>query len=205
MAKELFNAVLDGDVQKVKDLVSLGCDLTYRDEHGNNILGLASLKMMELLIELGADPLLPTYKDHSLAGNAAFAGDYKKLEILLKYGADSNQVREETGEAPLHLATCKFNKQGTNECVKLLLENGGDPNQRTLEGIGSDCFDGNLWVVAETPLHRAASYGDLQMIQDLIKFGADISLKDCYGYLPLDWAARMWRNHDVLRLLGGEV
>lgn len=205
MSRELFTAVSENNFERTKQLIEQGCDLSHRDEHGNNVLAFGDLKMTALLLELGADPLLPTYKNHSLVGNAAFFGDYARLEILLKNGADANQVRAETGESPLHLATCKFEKPGTTECVKLLLEYGANPNHRALKGIGSDCFNGNLWVVSETPLHRAASYGERRMIEYLLDHGGDISIKDCYGYLPLDWAARMWRNHDILRLLGGNV
>ncbi len=205
MSHELFKAASVGDFEKIKHLIDEGCDLNYRDEHGNSVLGCGDIKMTEFLLTIGADPAIPSYNNHSAAGIAAFFGEYDRIKILLDAGADPNQVREETGESPLHLATCKINKPGTTQCVGFLLSYGADPNHQALEGVGSDCFNGNLWVVAETPLHRAAAYGEMKMNQLLLEHGGDISLKDCYGYLPLDWAARMWRDHDVLRLLGGSV
>jgi ankyrin repeat protein len=53
----------------------------------------------------------------------------------------------------------------------------------------------------ETPLHRAAAYGEAEMIQSLIDAGADKTAKDAHGESPLTWASWHLRDRDVLKLL----
>jgi len=40
----------------------------------------------------------------------------------------------------------------------------------------------------ETPLNLAVRYGTINTIEELIKKGADVDIKDKYGKTPLDWA-----------------
>ncbi|KAF8488030.1 ankyrin repeat-containing domain protein, partial [Russula emetica] len=54
-----------------------------------------------------------------------------------------------------------------------------------------------------TPLHSAALYGDLEMVQVLLDYGADVNSKDRPGNTPLDYASRSGHCDDarVARLL----
>lgn len=53
----------------------------------------------------------------------------------------------------------------------------------------------------ETPLHRAAAFGDEEIIELLLESGAVIDAKDVNGDSPLSWASWYRRPDPVLRLL----
>lgn len=54
---------------------------------------------------------------------------------------------------------------------------------------------------AETPLHRAAAFGDEEAIQLLIDAGASLEAKDMNGDTPLSWASWYSRPIPILRKL----
>ena len=163
-------------------------------------MGERQLDIQEFLLANGADPLLPGYHGHSAVGLRAFDGDVESVKLLLSSGADPNQVREETGETPLHLATAKGNLPRRTECVKALLAAGAEPNILTKDGVVSDCFY-DVTVFSEAPLHWAAAYGGEEMIEALIRHGADICQEDGRGELPSAWAGRHWRSGTIRALL----
>ncbi len=204
MSEQLIDASAAGDFDTVRTLVAGGANLNFRGSHGNTALayclGERQLEIQEFLLANGADSLLPGYFGHSAVGLRAFDGHAESVKLLLSNGADPNQVREETGETPLHLATAKGNLSGRTECVKALLEAGADPNILTKDGVVSDCFY-DVTVFSEGPLHWAAAYGDEEMVEALIRHGADTNQEDGRGELPSAWAGRHWRSRTIRALL----
>ena len=73
--------------------------------------------------------------------------------------------------------------------AELLRHNGADPHCRGRK--------------MRTPLHSAAYYGDLEVVQKLIEYGADISAEDLKGCTPLYFASEgdYPKDRTVLRLL----
>jgi ankyrin repeat protein len=53
----------------------------------------------------------------------------------------------------------------------------------------------------ETPLHRAAAFGDEEAIQLLLDGGAQLDAKDMNGDTPLSWASWYARTTAILRKL----
>jgi uncharacterized protein len=53
----------------------------------------------------------------------------------------------------------------------------------------------------ETPLHRAAAFGDEEAIQLLLDAGAKLDAKDVHCDSPLSWASWYARSTPILRLL----
>lgn len=82
--------------------------------------------------------------------------------------------------------------ESTPEIVKLLLENGADPNDRNAyEGL--------------TPLHRAVYYQRENpraavIIEMLLEYGADPSLRTESGHLAEEWACKGDRISELLEL-----
>jgi ankyrin repeat protein len=63
------------------------------------------------------------------------------------------------------------------------------PEVRRLLSVGADVnnkYGG--YGAGETPLHRASSYGHVQVFKELVKHGADIEAKTKFGWTPLHWA-----------------
>ena len=97
-------------------------------------------------------------------------GDLSSMELLIRYEADIHAT-DIYNVSALHKAVADAN----DECVKLLLENGADPNHR--EDSGSQ----PLHNICFTTHRREAS------IQALIERGADINGKCNNGATSLSW------------------
>jgi cytohesin len=78
---------------------------------------------------------------------------------------------------------------------------GTDVNKKTIKGAETLCFMRDAFLKAETPLHRAAAYGNETIIHLLIKAGADLAAKDANGDTPMSWGSWYLRDLNVLRLL----
>ncbi len=134
-------------------------------------------------------------------GNAAFFGHWKVADFLIKHGADVNHAMPDTGETPLHSALCKAGRPYFLYVLKLLIGNGADVNAKTVPGKETGGFMRDVRTKGETPLHRAAAYGDEQMISYLIDHGADREARDANGDSPLTWASEHLRPGSILKLL----
>lgn len=113
--------------------------------------------------------------------------------MLIKKGIDVNHKASEHGISALywsgkansghflnklnyfkHLFDQNTDKR--DDIVKILLENGVDPNYKEIEN--------------RTALHRAALYGFENVIKVLIAHKADVNVKDNNGFNPLHMAVQ---------------
>ncbi|MEQ1921855.1 MAG: ankyrin repeat domain-containing protein [Pyrinomonadaceae bacterium] len=134
-------------------------------------------------------------------GHASFFGHWKVVDFLIKQGADVCHARPDTGETPLHSALCKAGRPYYLYVVKLLVENGADANAKTTPGAETGAFMRDVRTKGETPLHRAAAYGDEAIVSYLVENGADKSARDANGDSPLTWASEHLRPGSILKLL----
>ena len=137
-------------------------------------------------------------------GHASFFGHWKVVDFLILQGADVNWSVPDTGETPLHSALCKAGRPYFLYVLKLLVENGADVNAKTIPGRESGAFMRDVRTKGETPLHRAAAYGDEAMIQYLLDNGADKQARDANGASPIGWASEHLRPGSILHLLSFE-
>ncbi len=137
-------------------------------------------------------------------GHASFFGHWKVADFLISQGADVNQAQSDTGETPLHSALCKAGRPYFLYVIKLLVENGADVNAKTIPGGESGAFMRDVRTKGETPLHRAAAYGDEAMIEYLLEQGADKQARDAHGNSPISWASEHLRPGSILHLLSFE-
>ncbi len=134
-------------------------------------------------------------------GHAAFFGHWKVCDFLIAKGADPRRTVADTGETPLHGALCKAGRPYFYYVVRLLVERGADVNARTIPGRESAAFMRDVRTRGETPLHRAAAFGDAAIISYLIERGADKAARDANGDTPLSWASWHLRPGAILALL----
>ncbi|XP_041373213.1 uncharacterized protein LOC121386397 [Gigantopelta aegis] len=107
--------------------------------------------------------------------------DLDHARQLLDAGVDVNFVLPDEGVAPMHLAA----GLGT-QAIKLLLEYAADPNIRSTDGY--------------TPLHIAATWGEIENVRLLLYSGADPHVRDQDGFQPVD-VAKTYGHNDCVCLL----
>lgn len=201
--QQLLNAAVKGDLDAVEKLVSQGADINYTDPWGNCAVFSAAwegnIKALDLYFSLGASIEL---EDNNPLCNAAFNGQMESVKWLLEKGANPNFSFKKTGENALHYTICKFSEiDERTEIVKSLVDAGTNVNKKTINGAETLCFMRDAFLKAETPLHRAAAYGNERIIKLLIEAGADRSVKDANGDSPLSWGSWHLRDSNVLKLL----
>jgi uncharacterized protein len=201
--EQMLQAALRGDLATVEKLVSQGANINYNDAWGNSAVFSAAwegnTKALNLFYNLGAKV---SFDDGNLLCNAAYNGKVDSVEWLLNNGENANFSFTNTGENALHYAISKTSEISYRaEIVKVLIAAGTDVNKKTLVGKPTLCFMRDAYLKGETPLHRAAAYGDVAIIKMLLDAGAEPSIKDANGDTPISWGSWHLRDSTVLRLL----
>jgi ankyrin repeat protein len=180
----------------IRSLTALGVAATY-----------GQVACVEKLLELGADPEHASQYGETPLMVSTYTADLAVAQALLDGGALVDQVDLE-GETALHKAThyseVKEAERGLEKgaMVRLLLQNQANPTAMTEMGetavhmgsrrghiasvkallsaggrwgsVGADELD----KYGRTPLHNAAMYGEIEMIDFLLNRGADLFRKD---------------------------
>lgn len=170
--ENLWNAAWNGDLASIQENLDAGADVNSRGFNASTPLEAA-----------------------------AYNGQADACELLLERGADPNATAETSGETALHQAITKSGDPRRTRIVKALVAAGADVTKTTLPGITTLCFARDIRTRGETPLHRAAAYGDAEMIQSLLQAGADKSARDINGDSPLTWASWHLRDNPILKPL----
>lgn len=197
----LLAAVEAEQLDVIRLLVKHKADVNGRDpEFGITVFSqaaaMANLEMVNLLLELGADPKLKdkwggtALEEAAIVGSApivkrlrelglktawplhvaAGIGDLETLDRLLRQPELINQPTPGWGNTPLMFAVFG----GQVEATKKLLAAGANPN-------APNYFD-------FFPLHEAAGAGSRTLCELLIQHGADVNARVGAGEQPLDWA-----------------
>jgi len=199
----MLKRLADGRTDLVFDLVGSGQPAEMTDAEGISLIqwcayygDVSAIRFLmangETLQSLGANLGLNA---------AAFHGHWRLCQYLLDNGADANWADPVTGETPLHSALCVANRPTVGLVVQVLVAKGANPNATTKPSAPTESFMRDCRTKAETPLHRAAAFGDEEAIGMLVGAGAMIDAKDSNGDTPLAWASWHTRPDAILRML----
>jgi ankyrin repeat protein len=199
----LLDKIVEGRTDLVFEFLAEGNPPTFADADRVTLVQWCAyygdVSAIKHLVSKGAT-LAALGSDLGLNG-ATFHGHWKLCEFLLENGAGANFVDPETGETPLHSALCTSTRLTRNLVMKVLLTKGANPNCATKHNMETGAFMRDCRTKGETPLHRAAAFGDEEAIQMLLKASAQIDAKDMNGETPLSWASWYGRSTSILRLL----
>jgi putative CocE/NonD family hydrolase len=188
-------AAADGDIERVKLLLSKGADINTKDEKENTPLHYAAETgkkgLVKLLVEAGADVNAGTLTPLS----AAVGNDHTAVaEYLIERGADVNTPE---GWTPLQGVPYT----SSIEMAELLIAKGADINAGPWTAL-QGAMDEGRWEIAKlliakgadvnvgpyTALQAAVDEGRRDIVKLLIEEGADVNVKDSWGKTPLDYA-----------------
>ena len=177
----LLNAAEAGDVHQVQLLLDHGANIEERNYYGLTALHRASeegrLQVVKLLLGRGADLNAMDCDGGRALEKAAQQGHGRTVALLAAWGAQLS-YRDAMGCTLLMRAA----EWGWIEVMHSLLQDG------KVDVNDSDLF-------GETALLKAAKQGRRNVVDALIRYGADISAKCSDGHTLLTWAIRNhWSN-----------
>ena len=226
----LHDAVKDGDLVRLRELITAGEDLSAQDKFVGTALHWAALTdnshAARLLIAAGADVNLPKIGSGQTALHiAAERGSVGVAMALIEAGADieARTAAAADGYTALQAAASK----NRVNFVKLLIEAGADIDARDIDGrtplmqaASTNAVGVIELLVAEsadieakllsgrTALYTAAVLGGADAVRKLIELGADVNgapeIEPVFASTPLTDAIRFGReeNADILRAAG---
>jgi ankyrin repeat protein len=226
-ANLFLNAIKNGDIERIKKLISQGANVNAKDNKGMTPLHEAAYygrrQVAKVLIAEGANVNATDTAGQTPLHIAANFGAKFVPELLLANGAQVN-ARDNSGNTPLHDAAGWWCVK--QDLLELLLAKGADVNARNEAGqtplhrVSMIRRQGTrIEIPAEvllahgaevdakdksgnTPIHFAIKNGHGKLIDLLLSKGAIISKDD--NLLPYEEASlnAVWSNHaDVLKVL----
>jgi ankyrin repeat protein len=202
-SSQMLSELADGRTELVFDLLAFGYPPDHQDEDGVPLIRHCSyygdVSAIRFLLSHGES--LSSLGENFDLNSACFHGHWRLCMFLLEQGADPNRPQSDTGETPLHAALCKTDRLVYDRVLTVLLSHGAMPNAATKPGMETGGFMRDCRTKGETPLHRAAAFGEVETIRLLKDAGAIVNAKDAFGDTPLSWASWYLRPAPILREL----
>jgi ankyrin repeat protein len=167
-AGPFHDAVRDGDVVAIKQLLDKGAAPSDTDETGEPPLIIAALagrpEVIALLVERGADVKVRNRGGLTALHAAAYAGNIDVVEMLVARGADVNDAGNFYHMTPLHGAA----EEGHADVVAFLLAQKVDIEAKERNGYTPLTQAGwrSHWEAAELLLKAGASCQKAELVGD---------------------------------------
>jgi len=138
--EQMRQAALDGEFEKVKELLDAGTDVNSMDQEGHTALMLAAYNghsdILLALIDRGASVDRRDLMGRTALLYAATGPFPETVKILLDKGAEPNIVDSDEHFSPLMHAAA----EGNLEVVKILLQSEADPSLTDVDGDNAETF-----------------------------------------------------------------
>lgn len=144
------------------------------------------IEAVKAFVEDGFPPNAGNEVGYTILMGAARSSSLEVARFILSHGGQA-ALADKRGYTALHWAVAQPTANPANElsCVRMLIDAGADVNARNEDGI--------------TPLMNAAWFGCRESVKELLRLGADASLRDSKGRSALDLAVD--RGHTEIREL----
>jgi len=187
MSEELFNAIEENDINRVRELIAAGADVNKTDKYGytafDKSIEIGDINIIRLIVKSGANINRKDTLGYTAFDDAIQMGKEDIARLLVESGFNINGTYMK-GTTRL-LTAVRSNNQ---YLVKLLVELGANINQ--IDNYG------------KTPIFYATN--NTSMIILLVELGANINQIDNYGKTPLEYAVSSGKI-DIVRLLVKEL
>lgn len=188
-------AVLKRREVLIRILLKAGANATHADKIGVTPIMLqatmtGSQPILNILIESaqksGNDIFGVARDGKTVLHFAAKYGNVDAIRLFLDLGADASK-QDDMGDYPLLMVLKSLPRTLNRPIVQAMVENFGEVSRPNSMG--------------ETPLHFAAKFSELWLIELLLMAGADISAKILTGETALHFAALAGRDDPIIDLL----
>jgi ankyrin repeat protein len=205
----VVNAVEQGDTQTVRHYLDLGINANSRVNNQNLLHFAGSKEVAELLIAKGADVNAKGAYGWTPLHMAASSDRIKVAQTLIAKGADINAWGEDQFGPCNTICTTPLFWARSTEMAKLLIAKGADVNAKNKHGrtplhMARSKAIAKILLAAGAKinikednarngkgtalLHNAAKIGFKELVQQLIKDGANVAIRDSYKRTPLHYA-----------------
>jgi len=202
------------NIEIVKLLLKYGADMNNQVSNGLTLLIQASsennIELVKVLLDNGADINIKTANKGTALIVAIARQNVEVIKILLEHGADVNVV-EITGATPLDMAKAHNNET----IINLLLQKGAKSTNSSIPPFHQAFVDKNIEDIERllnlghnideenesgTALMYASSIGDIEMVNLLLSYGADINRQTKRGVFALSMAS-FYGHYNVVKYL----
>lgn len=168
----LTYAISKSSVENVKVLLDYGYDVNRPDvSYTPLIMSVININknIFHLLMTKNPNINQQTLNGETLLMHCVKNDIMECVEFCISKGAYIN-IQDNNGNTPLLIATKEETDLTNIQMIKYLLDNGADVNIRDID--------------LNTPLHNASGYSDV-ILEWLLKYNADVNVKNKYGVTPL--------------------
>ncbi len=188
---KLLAAAKAGNLEKVKEAIKSGANIDIQNEFmKNSALHIASssgyLDIVRFLVENNADLLLTNGTDMTPLHLAARDGQVHVVEYLLE---KVGNIPERVLNDAIHVASMSV--YGKHEIVQMLEDFRVKQAKPSIDGKEN----------ADSILLEASESGNLESVQQVLDQGANVSVIDDRGMMPIHWASLRGHGQIVLALL----
>ena len=172
----LIDAVIQGRIQEVNQLLASGVNVNQRNKNGTSPLQIAAannyIEILNKLIAAGANVNQISNQGVTALMRAALYNNFEVIEQLIKAGANTNQADNEGKTALMFLVEQRSpNQEFASAIVNKLIAGGAKINQANNDGY--------------TALGHAVANSRLTFVKAFIAAGADVNYKDKGGNTTL--------------------
>ena len=138
----MLERIADGRTDLVFDYLSEGRPADSTDPQGVSLIKWCAyygdVSAIRFLLANGES--LSSLGENLDLNGACFHGHWRLCQFLIENGSDVNHPLPDSGEMPLHAATCKDNRPAYDHVIRLLLAAGADPNRVTNPSVETGCL-----------------------------------------------------------------